>query len=327
MNVSAFKPAWWLSNPHLQTMAAKWLRRKETITTYREVLQLPDNDFLELAWSELPQASQTDTAPHKPIVILLHGLEGSVDSHYAKGMLSAIKAQGWIGVLMHFRGCGQHPNKQGRSYHSGDITDISYLVSLLDRRYPQYKKAIIGFSLGGSVLTNYLAKSNASTIQAGVVICAPLDLASCSKRMNKGFSKVYQKYLVDMLKASALQKIKQKLVTHINHTQVDNINTLWDFDDQYTAPLNHFKNAQDYYQQASGKALLTKISTPCLIIHAQDDPFLCHKSTVKQLQYSQQIQFEISKKGGHVGFISGSNPFAPTYWLEQRVPQYLAGYL
>lgn len=318
---STFKPAWWLSNPHLQTMAAKWLRRHETITTYREIIHLPDNDSLELAWTELPKAQQD-----KPIVIILHGLEGSVDSHYAKGMLQTLKKRGWIGVLMHFRGCGQYPNKFGRSYHSGNIEDISYLISLIESRYPSNKKAIIGFSLGGNVVANYLAKVD-NTIKAGVMICAPFDLASCSKRINTGISKIYQKYLVDMLKTSALIKINTKKVQHINHSQLSHIKTLWDFDNQYTAPLNGFNDAADYYNQASGKPLLAKIKTPCLVIHAQDDPFLCHNSTIQQLKLNGNIEFEISKKGGHVGFIAGKNPLNPYYWLEQRVPEYLASYL
>ncbi|XQW84792.1 hydrolase [Thalassotalea piscium] len=322
LHTSSFQPAWWLSNPHLQTIAAKWLRRHEKITTYREIIQLPDDDSLELAWTELPSKQQ-----HKPIVIVLHGLEGSVDSHYAKGMLQTIKDRGWIGLLMHFRGCGQYPNKFGRSYHSGDITDIRYLVSLIEGRYPQHKLALIGFSLGGNVLANYLAKSPSANIVAGAIICAPFDLASCSKRINRGFSKVYQKYLVDMLKKSALIKIEKNKVQHISSTELAKINTLWDFDNRYTAPLNGFTDAQDYYQQASGKPLLAQINIPCLVIHAQDDPFLCHTSTVEQLALSSSLTFEVSKKGGHVGFISGNNPFNPDYWLEQRVPNYLTSYI
>ncbi|GAA5141308.1 hydrolase [Thalassotalea piscium] len=319
---SNFKPAWWLTNPHLQTIAAKWLRRNDHITTYREVLQLPDQDLLELAWTELPNRKE-----NKPIVIILHGLEGSVDSHYAKGMLQALKAKGWIGVLMHFRGCGQYPNKFARSYHSGDIEDITYLTTLIESRYPTNKKAIIGFSLGGNVLANYLAKMPNNPIKAAVMICAPFDLASCSRRINKGFSKVYQKYLVKTLKSNAQLKIKQHKIHHINQVQLAEINTLWDFDNHYTAPLNGFKDAKDYYQQASGKRLLESIKAPCLVIHAQDDPFLCHKSTVEQLTLQKNIIFEVSKAGGHVGFITGSNPLQPFYWLEQRVPEYLASYL
>ena len=319
---SSFKPAWWLSNPHFQTMAAKFLRRNEKVVTCREIVQLPDNDSLELAWTELPKGQE-----NKPIIILLHGLEGSVDSHYAKGMLKTLKAHGWIGVLMHFRGCGQYPNKLGRSYHSGDIEDISYLVSLIERRYPLNKKAIIGFSLGGNVLANYLAKTANTTIKAGVMICAPFDLISCSKCINKGVSKIYQKYLIDMLKTNAQIKIERQQVEHISLKQLQKIKTLWDFDNQYTAPLNGFVDALDYYHQASGKQLLAKINTPCLIIHAQDDPFLCHRSTVESLNINTNIHFEVSKKGGHVGFITGNNPLNPHYWLEQRVPAYLARYL
>ncbi len=303
-------------------MAAKWLRRHQHITTYREVVETPDHDHLELAWTEIPQR---DT--QKPMVILLHGLEGSVDSHYIKGMLQAISDKGWIGVLMHFRGCGQYPNKHGRSYHSGDTTDISYCYQLLSKRYPLTKKMMIGFSLGGNVLAKFLAQSNDVDLCAAAIICAPLDLASCSKRINVGLSKIYQKYLLDMLKHSAREKIKRQLVTHIESSTLEQINTMWDFDHHYTAPVNGFSSAEDYYQRASSKPLLEKITTPCLIIHAKDDPFLCHRSICQNLTLSEHISFEILKRGGHVGFIEGNSPLKPEYWLEKRIPLFLQQYL
>ena len=168
--MTVFKPAWWARNAHLQTILAKYTRRKLTLDTICETVELPDSDFLDLAWTD-----QVDSDCRKPIVILLHGLAGSLDSHYVKGMLKALQQQGWVGVLMHFRGCSGRPNRLGRSYHSGDTRDIAHCIDLISQRCPNSKLAAIGFSLGGNVLTRYLAKYqnnplNLSTIKTGRLI-------------------------------------------------------------------------------------------------------------------------------------------------------------
>ena len=319
---SSFKPAWWLSNAHLQTILAKYFRKHQRIALHKSSLETPDDDFIDLAWTELPERNSA-----KPIVVVLHGLEGSADSHYAKGMLTAIKNAGWIGLLMHFRGCSGRPNRHGRSYHSGDTRDINFLSNWLQNLYPQAPKAAVGFSLGGNVLTRYLAEHQDHPYQAATVICAPLDLTSCSRRIAKGSSRIYQKYLVDMLKASTLVKVEQQLLPEINPGRLEKVKELWDFDHMVTAPVNGFASAEDYYQRASGKPVMAKINVPCLFIHAADDPFLDHQHIVPDQPLPEHIDFEISEKGGHVGFIAGKNPLNPIYWLEQRAPAYLSQFL
>lgn len=318
LKTSSFKPAWWLSNRHLQTMAAKILRRKQTVAVINETVELPDGDFVDLAWTEDPNLH-----PLKPIVYVLHGLEGSINSHYAKGMMGAIKAKGWIGLLMHFRGCSGRPNRQGPSYHSGDTWDIHYCTEYLKDRFVNRPLAILGFSLGGNVLTNYLAEDPNNPFCCAAVICAPLHLASCSTQIDQGFSKVYQKYLVDMLKDSTAEKIKLTLISHIELTELKQIKTLYEFDQKVTAPINGFESAEDYYEKASGLYRLDKITKPTLVIHAMDDPFLCHKY-LNTIPENNLIDFEVSDHGGHVGFISGTNPLKPQYWLEHRVLNYIA---
>lgn len=321
-SVSEFKPAWWLTNPHLQTLAAKLFRRNQKLITQAETLELPDGDFIDLAWTEKPLENNT-----RPIVVVLHGLEGSKDSHYAKGMLNAIKERGWLGVLMHFRGCSGKPNRQASSYHSGDIRDISYLTQHLLASYQYCTFSVLGFSLGGNVLTRYLAQVPNNPYSSAAVICAPLDLTSCSARINKGFSKLYQKYLLRMLKESTLKKIANKTINSIKSAQLDKIKTIYDFDEKVTAPLNNFKSAQHYYQESSGNQVITKIKQPCLFIHAADDPFLNHQCSLPKQKLPSHLTFEVSNRGGHVGFIHGKNPFKPLYWLENRVPDFLNNHL
>ena len=112
-----------------------------------ERLTLPDGDFIDLAW--------TKSKPDK-IVIVLHGLEGSIDSSYAKGMLAAINKKGWLGVFMHFRGSSGEHNFKDRSYHSGETGDIRFLVETLRKRHPETTLSALGFSLGGNALLKYL---------------------------------------------------------------------------------------------------------------------------------------------------------------------------
>jgi len=321
-SISGFKAPWWLKNSHLQTISAKFFKRNERCSTVLETVELPDGDFIDLAWTEMP-----DTSNSKPIVIILHGLEGSKDSHYARGMLNTLSKNGWIGVLMHFRGCSGRPNRHASSYHSGDIRDITYLTKLLTTKYHHHEFAVIGYSLGGNVLSRYLAEFSKNPFRAAAIICAPLDLASCSERINQGFSKVYQKYLVGMLINSSQQKLKNRTFNNLCPQKLSKIQTIWQFDDYVTAPINGFKNAEDYYLKSSGKLGLKKIKTPCLIIHAQDDPFMNHQAIIPTQKLPDNIVFEVSKHGGHVGFIAGKNPLNPIYWLEHRVPQFLKEHL
>ena len=319
---SSFSPAWWLKNGHIQTMAAKFFRRHQSIETSDETLELPDGDFVDLAWTE-----KVNSDCKRPIIAVLHGLEGSKNSHYAKGMLLAIKAKGWVGVLMHFRGCSGRPNRMAKSYHSGQTCDVDFFSRHLANSYPQAKKAIVGFSLGGNVLTRYLAEQKENIYQAASVICAPLELSSCCDRINQGFSRVYQKYLVDMLKNSTLEKMKINLLTNIDKSKLLTIRSIRDFDQMVTAPVNGFIDANDYYQQASGRDVINDIQAPCLIIHASDDPFLCHANTTAIERLPDNITFEVSERGGHVGFISGNNPFKPQFWLETRIPEFFSRHL
>lgn len=319
---SEFKPAWWLTNPHGQTMLAKYLQGKSTAVEYNETLELPDGDFIELAWTERPEHS-----PEKSIVVVLHGLEGSQNSHYAKGMLKALKRHGYIGLLMHFRGCGAKPNRQLNSYHSGDIRDITYLSELIQNRYPQTKLSLIGFSLGGNVAVQYLAQHPENPYQSAAIICAPIDLASCSKKVNRGVSKLYQSYLLGMLKSSTLEKHQILPSPEVCPNRVKKIKTIWQFDDYITSRLNGFDSAQDYYHKVSGIHVLNQIKQPCLVIHAEDDPFLEHSCIIDVPTLPNNIQFEISKHGGHVGFIAGNNPFKPEFWLESRIPKFIKEFL
>ncbi|MDP4985566.1 hydrolase [Pseudoalteromonas tunicata] len=320
----SFKPAWWMSNKHAQTILPRFFRPKLALNVQFETLLTPDDDFLELAWT-VP-AAQNNT---KPLAVVFHGLEGSIDSFYAKGMMKALQKQGLDVVLMHFRNCSTHANLQPRAYHSGETSDARFLFETLAARFPSKELFAVGFSLGGNVLAKYLGefKQN-SLLKAAAVVSAPFDLASSCQVIRKSGGKIYQHYLLGRLKKSTKRKLpKIASLLNINAEQLTNINDLLEFDDRVTAPLHGFKHAEDYYQQASAKPFLQHISTPTLIVHAADDPMLSTQAIPQPQDVSPLVELHVSNKGGHVGFISGRNPFKPVFWLEQQIPAFFKRYL
>lgn len=316
---SQFKPQWWIRNAHLQTMLPTFNRRNLQIDAIHERLELADGDFLDLAWTEMP-----DKENKKPIVIIFHGLEGSLSSPYIKGIMTAIQNMGWIGMLMHFRGCSTEPNRLMRAYHSGETEDATYVIDLVNKRFPDAPLFAVGYSLGGSVLSHYLAEQSHSKLVAATVVSAPLLLAESAERIKQGFSKAYQHRLIKLLQNSVLDKYeKMDMANALNMPamQIKKLNTFFEFDDKVTAPLHGFEGAADYYQQCSSLQYLHKIKTPTLFIHAQDDPFLTHKVIPELHQMSSKIKFELSQFGGHVGFVYGSL-LKPKFWLEERIPHW-----
>lgn len=316
---SAFRPAWWLANSHAQTIYPTLANRTRVEIDRYERLELPDGDFIDLAWSI--GGLNDDT----PLVVLLHGLGGNVNSVYVSGLLQALNQAGYRGVLMHFRGASSEPNRLPRAYHSGETGDLMYLLDSLHRREPHTKKAVVGISLGGNVLLKWLGERGPqSLIRAAVAVSVPFQLAIAADRINKGFSRIYQAYLLQRLRTVFLKKL-DVVNTQISLTKQDlfSIKTLKEFDARITAPLHGFQNADHYYQQSSSRQFLSAIATPTLIIHAIDDPFMCPQVIPHERELSADITFELSQYGGHVGFIAGKHLDTPFQWLMQRIPDFL----
>jgi uncharacterized protein len=320
---SKFKPAWWLKNEHAQTVYPTLAHRSKAPITKQERIELPDGDFIDLSWAtdELPTSS--------PLIVLLHGLGGSVRSVYVSGLLRAMNQCGYRGVLMHFRGASHEPNRLPRTYHCGDTGDFSYLLRLLNRREPDTSKAAIGISLGGNVLLKWLGEEKEqSLIKAAVAVSVPFQLESVANRMTRGFSRIYQAHLLRRLRQMHLKKIEHhgRQSLGLQH-DLKSLNSFWLFDEHVTAPLNGFKHAQDYYHQASSKQFLKQISTPTLIIQALDDPFMTPDIFPTEADLSEKVTLELSQCGGHVGFVAGNIPGKPVYWLEERIPAFIKSVL
>lgn len=318
-----FVPMKGVSNCHLQTMLPRLIRRKVLFTPHWQRLELPDGDFVDLAWSEDPEQAR-----HKPRLVVFHGLEGSLYSPYAHGLIHAAKQRGWLGVVMHFRGCSGEPNRRERIYHSGETEDGTWFLHWLKNSYGSVPTAAVGYSLGGNMLACLLAKeSDTVPLDAAVIVSAPFMLEQCSYHMEKGFSRVYQRYLLNLLKANAARKLKAYPDTlPISLQQLKRMRRLREFDDMITSKIHGFADAIDYYRQCSAMPLLNQITKPTLIIHAKDDPFMDHHSIPAPEHLPANVQYQLTEHGGHVGFITGTLR-RPKMWLESRIPDWLTPFL
>ncbi len=322
---SQFEPVWWLKNAHAQTLYPSLINRLKAPIDHFERLELPDGDFIDLAWAI------NGLSDDSPLVVLLHGLGGDVNSVYVAGLLNAFNNQGYRGVVMHFRGASLEPNRLPRAYHSGDTEDLGYFLEILDQREPESTKAVVGISLGGNILLKWLGETGSqSLIQTAVAVSVTFQLQAIAEQIGRGFSRVYEAYLLRAMRTIFLRKlntIKKRLP--ISEKELYALKTLKQFDDRITAPLHGFKNAESYYQKSSSRQYLGKIDTETLIIHALDDPFMIPQIVPQEKELSSKVTLELSQHGGHVGFIAAANDNAsrPAYWLEQRIPEFLKPHL
>ena len=234
---STFKPAWGLSNPHLQTLWATFFRSALDIELNQKRLELADGDFLDIVTTELT---------NKPIVIILHGLEGSLASPYVKPLIKKLDDSGYGVCFMHFRGCSEELNRLSRSYHSGDTHDLGSVIEYVKNTHQQEIFAVIGFSLGGNVVLKWLGEhgENAPTA-AGIAISVPFQLDQAGDRLENSFSRVYQKHLLTTCQKKYQEKFDSKTSPLGDDIDMDELDTFYSFDDKITAPRHGFKSADE----------------------------------------------------------------------------------
>ncbi|HEY7841609.1 MAG TPA: hydrolase [Gammaproteobacteria bacterium] len=317
VEAGAFAPAWWLPGPHAQTLWPALLRRTPLPILDHEELNLPDGDFVDLH----------RTRGRGAIVALFHGLEGSLRSHYARGLIAAIAGAGWRCVFMHFRGCSGRHNRLPRSYHSGDTGDIAFLLRTLSEREPGTPLAAIGISLGGNALLKYLGEERVpGTLRAAAAVSVPFQLADGAARLDRGFSRLYQRHLLGRLRRKFRDKFRNG-APPVPIGDLDSLDNFRKFDGAITAPLHGFRDADDYYSRSSSRQFLGRICVPTLILQARDDPFLTPAALPRAGELSDCVRLELSRDGGHVGFVGGRWPWRPEYWLDRRIPDWFRDHL
>ncbi len=317
-----FRPPWWLKAAHAQTVYSSLYVPRPKVEYRRERWETPDGDFVDIDF--------VDGAPDKPWVHMFHGLEGSSASGYAISLMHAVKQLGWNGSVLNWRGCSGEPNRTVRAYHSGDSSEVNWVLRQIKNRIQQNGHSAplfaSGVSLGGNALLKWLGeqKSVASDVVQGAIgICAPMDLAAGGAALEKGFTRTYGAHFLGTLRDKAIIKLAREGETDSARiTALRQSKTLREFDNWYTAPVHGYIDTPDYWARASSKPGLKDITVPTLIICAKDDPIVPAHSLPTADEVSNNVMLEYTEHGGHCGFVSGPFP-GNISWLSQRILNYV----
>lgn len=290
------RPPFYLFNPHLETIVPSVLRKVKLPAYERERIHTADNDFLDLDW--LRKGSDQ-------LVILSHGLEGSSEKAYVKGMARAFTGKGWDALAWNCRSCSGELNKAPRMYHHADSHDLQTVVHHALRGKGYIKIVLVGFSMGGSITLKYLGEFSRElpeAIRRAVVFSVPCDLGGSARELSKKGNGFYRrrflKKLGKKLKAKAAQM--PELLSCAGYEEIRHFSQ---FDNRFTAPIHGFTDADDFYYQGSANTHLPHIRIPTLIVNAKNDPMLppsCYP--VALAEKHSHVFLEMPAYGGHVGF-------------------------
>lgn len=303
---ASFSSAPWCLNGHIHTILCSLLFDSPPINSERTCIETPDGDFLELDIHE--------TSPGADVAVLFHGLEGDSRRYYITQLASHLHQRGFSTVSVNFRGCSGRQNRNRRFYHSGETEDPHTIFKWVEENFPGSQIFAAGFSLGGSTLLNYLNQHGTHhPLRATAVISTPFDLHQGSLNLEKGFNRIYSLRFLRTL----VQKLKEKRKAHPDLPSFSG-RTIYEFDDQVTAPLHGFEGADDYYAQCSSAFFMDRIKTDTLVVHSLEDPICPHRWTpVSDIEKNPALTPCFTQRGGHVGFWS-----LPPGWLNKTVADY-----
>lgn len=312
----------WLPGGDAQTVGPRLICFVPAIAFSREQMELEDGDFLLVDW--LYASGNAETVSDR-LAILSHGLEGDSTRSYMRAAALALARRGWDIASRNFRGCGGPINRLPALYHSGDVADLDAVVRHA-RRKGYRRIALVGFSMGGNQVLKYLGERAdvlPDEIVRAAAVSVPCDLVGCSMQLSKARNRMYMEYFLCTLR----RKIREKRAMYpdlFDVRRLDAMKTFKEFDDSFTAPLNGFANAEDYWARASSRPHLGRIRVPTLVINAGNDPFLSETCfPFAEAKASQSLHLLTPKQGGHVGF--------PTFlgktvgWLEMTIAAFFDG--
>jgi predicted alpha/beta-fold hydrolase len=321
-----YRAPWWLPGGNAQTIYSAKFATHNTCAQpkwERKRWDTPDGDFVDVDWrhEEMPLSKDA------PLLVLFHGLEGSSSSHYAQAFAQETASRGWHMAVPHFRGCSGEINWAPRAYHSGDFEEIGWM---LNRFKYQHQGPIfaVGISLGGNALMRWAGEvgNEASRVVNGISsVSSPIDLTASGHAIDAGFNKlVYARMFLATMKSRAMQKLQQ-YPGLFDPQELMAANTLYAFDNVFTAPIHGFRSTDDYWIRASAKPGLSLVQVPSLVINARNDPFIPATCLPTIDQVSGYVTLWQPEQGGHVGFASGSfpadlkeMPWAVTEWMTQH---------
>jgi hypothetical protein len=270
-------------------------------------------------------------APHAcPTLLCLHGLEGSSEAHYMRGLAAKAWARGWNAVLLNQRNCGGTEHLSAGLYHSGLTSDPRAVIEELIGVDGLTAIAVVGYSLGGNLavkLAGEYGSAPPDALRACAAVSPTIDLACCVDALERPSNRVYQWHFVRSLKARMRRKARRH-PGRFELAPLSAIRTVRAFDDAYTAPHHGFAGAADYYHRASAVRVADRITLPTMIVTAADDPFVPPEQFgVPAIAGNSSVRVVVTADGGHCGFVSAPRNGSDGYWAEDRVIAFCAAHL
>jgi predicted alpha/beta-fold hydrolase len=313
-----------LTNGHVMTVYA-WARRRHFPALPRPEARLfqvsPDTQVLAHCYWQTPRA-------HRPTLVALHGLEGSSDAHYMRGLADKAWRRGWNAVLLNQRNCGGTEALTPGLYHSGLTEDPRAVIRELAKVDGIRAVGVVGYSLGGNLTLKLAGELDGAPdvpVQGVVAISPTADLDVCVHALERRANYAYQWNFVRHLKARMRRK-NAAWPGRFDLTPLDRIRTIRDFDDAYTAPYHGFAGALDYYRRASSMRVADRIRVPALVLSAADDPFVPGSQFLDPaIATNPAVHIRVETHGGHCGFVA--EPQADDddgYWAEAAALAFLA---
>lgn len=311
---STYKAPFLFRNAHLNTIFPTLFRQIKDFQYTRERIFTPDDDFMDLDWSKVGS---------KKLLLAVHGLEGSSESTYIKGVLKAFNQYGWDGVAMNFRGCSGEINRQLVGYNMGSSDELELVIQHLQSLNQYDEIVLIGFSLGGNVILKYLGERGEAVpqiISKAIAFSVPCHIPTANVEIAHWRNRIYLMRFLRSLNAKF--KIKHKQFPDQVQLPERMPRSFMEFDGQFTAPIHGYKSAQDYWVRCSSKQFMPNIKRPTLLVNAKDDTFLSKECYPYELAKNHSFfNLEVPDHGGHVGFMSFEQK--GLIWSEIRALQFI----
>ncbi|GAB3687496.1 alpha/beta fold hydrolase [Spirosoma flavus] len=283
-------------NGHLQTIIPSLTRRVLGVTYERERLILSDGDFVDIDWVDKGQ---------QRLVVLTHGLEGDSHRQYIQGTAKLFAQHNYDVLAWNCRSCSGEMNRAFRLYNHGEIGDLGEVIDYALKTKPYQEIVLVGYSMGGNITLKYLGvhgKELPDVVKRGVAISSPTDLGSSAGLLDRAGNRFYKQRFMKKLVVKLRQK-DTRFPGRLNLSQLQNVRKWRDFDEFFSAPINSYQDANDFYTQASAVNYMPGIAVPALLLNAQNDPLLSPECSPAWLaQRHKSIFLETPKRGGHVGF-------------------------
>ena len=308
---------------HTQTLFA-WARRRQFPT-----LPEPEARYIDVATDARVLAHchfQPDRTA-SPALILLHGLEGSSDAHYMRGLAEKAWAAGWNVVRLNQRNCGGTEHLSRGLYHSGLTHDARVVMQQLVEQDGIRQVALAGYSLGGNLALRLAGEAGATPPAGLVAVCAvspTMDLARCVDALERRPNHFYEWNFLRNLKAR-MQRKAAAWPGEYDLAPLARVRSIRQFDEAYTAPHHGFAGASDYYHRASALRLIDQITVPTLILTAANDPFV-PPAPVRDAAVAgnPHITTVVTDDGGHCAFVERAAPDYDGYWAEREVVRFVS---